>query len=46
MQSCVNVVLDFISPENVSESIRMIDELRLLPQDHKAKEDNLEVIQF
>lgn len=43
LKSCVNVVLDFISPENVSESIRMIDELRLLPQDHKAKEDNLEV---
>lgn len=39
----MNVVLDFISPENVSESIRMIDELRLLPKDHKARIESPEV---
>lgn len=43
LQSCVNVVLDFISPENVTECIQLIDELRLLPSDHKAKANKFEV---
>jgi hypothetical protein len=37
------VVLDFVSPENVTECIRLTDEVRLLPEDHKAKVDKLEV---
>ncbi|XP_022142227.1 lysine-specific demethylase JMJ25 isoform X2 [Momordica charantia] len=42
-KSCIHVVLDFISPESVSESIQLIDEVRLLPEDHIAKEKTLEV---
>lgn len=33
----VNIVLEFISPENAPECIRLADEVRLLPQNHKAK---------
>ncbi|XP_057961547.1 lysine-specific demethylase JMJ28 isoform X2 [Malania oleifera] len=43
LKSCVNVVMGFVSPENVAKSIQLIDELRLLPDHHKAKKDNLEV---
>lgn len=43
LKSCMKVGLDFLSPENVSECIRLIDELRLLPNTHRAKEDKLEV---
>uniref|UniRef100_A0A2P2ILW7 Lysine-specific demethylase JMJ25 n=1 Tax=Rhizophora mucronata TaxID=61149 RepID=A0A2P2ILW7_RHIMU len=43
LKSCVNVVLDFVSPENVTECVNLIDELRLLPENHLAKLDNLEV---
>ncbi|KAM1139082.1 hypothetical protein ACFX2B_036482 [Malus domestica] len=42
-KSCVHVVLDFVSPENVAECIQLTDEVRLLPADHKAKVDKLEV---
>lgn len=37
VQSCVNIALEFISPENAHECIRLAEELRLLPQGHKAK---------
>jgi lysine-specific demethylase 3 len=40
---CVHAVLEFVSPENVTECIQLIDELRQLPEDHKAKVDKLEV---
>ncbi|KAL1331762.1 hypothetical protein HN51_049027 [Arachis hypogaea] len=40
---CVHVVLEFVSPENVSECIQLIDEVRLLPADHKAKVETLQV---
>lgn len=43
LQSCVHVVLDFISPESVGESIQLTDEVRLLPENHIAKEKTLEV---
>ncbi|XP_042520675.1 lysine-specific demethylase JMJ25-like [Macadamia integrifolia] len=43
IKSCINVALDFVSPENVQECIQLVDELRLLPKNHKAKEDKLEV---
>ncbi|XP_024024120.1 lysine-specific demethylase JMJ25 isoform X2 [Morus notabilis] len=42
-QSCIKVALDFVSPDNVEECIRLTDENRLLPKDHRAKEDKLEV---
>ncbi|KAI3523948.1 hypothetical protein L1887_02482 [Cichorium endivia] len=43
LESCIKVALDFVSPENVGECIRLTEDFRLLPQNHKAKEDNLEV---
>lgn len=43
LKSCVNVVVGFISPENAAESIRLTDEICLLPLHHKAREKVLEV---
>eukprot|EP01018_Ginkgo_biloba_P013351 Gb_31450 [translate_table: standard] len=43
LKSCIKVALDFVSPENVHECVRLTDEFRLLPKDHRAKEDKLEV---
>lgn len=37
VQSCVSVVYEFLSPESALESIRVSDEIRLLPVNHKAK---------
>ncbi|OVA08215.1 zinc finger protein [Macleaya cordata] len=42
-QSCIKVALDFVSPDNVQECIRLAEEFRLLPKNHRAKEDKLEV---
>ncbi|XP_028779827.1 lysine-specific demethylase JMJ25-like [Neltuma alba] len=42
-QSCIKVALDFVSPENVEECLRLTEEFRLLPKKHTAKEDKLEV---
>ncbi|XP_057546070.1 lysine-specific demethylase JMJ26-like isoform X2 [Amaranthus tricolor] len=41
--SCIKVALDFVSPENVEECIRLTEEFRLLPKNHRSKEDKLEV---
>ncbi|KAL7213206.1 hypothetical protein ACSBR2_015832 [Camellia fascicularis] len=43
LKPCVNVILDFISPENATECINLIDELRLLPVHHQARKNMLEV---
>ncbi|KAG9156153.1 hypothetical protein Leryth_015568 [Lithospermum erythrorhizon] len=43
LESCINVALDFVSPENVSECLRLTEELRSLPVDHIVKEDKLQV---
>ncbi|KAK8476825.1 hypothetical protein V6N11_024172 [Hibiscus sabdariffa] len=43
VKSCIKVALDFVSPENVGECVRLTEEFRLLPHDHRAKEDKLEV---
>ncbi|XP_068497063.1 lysine-specific demethylase JMJ28-like isoform X2 [Phaseolus vulgaris] len=40
---CVHVELEFVSPENVAECIQLVDEVRLLPEDHPAKVEKLEV---
>lgn len=37
LKSSVNVILEFISPENALECTRLGDEIRLLPLNHKAK---------
>lgn len=44
LKSCVNIALGFISPENASECIKLINEIRVLPNNHKAKQVKLEVI--
>ncbi|XAR65684.1 hypothetical protein NMG60_11009872 [Bertholletia excelsa] len=43
LKSCTKVAVDFVSPENLHECIRLTKEFRLLPKDHKAREDKLEV---
>ncbi|WMV48200.1 hypothetical protein MTR67_041585 [Solanum verrucosum] len=43
LKSCINVAVDFISPENVNESIRLTEELRKIPRNHEAREDKLGV---
>ncbi|KAJ9535526.1 hypothetical protein OSB04_un001337 [Centaurea solstitialis] len=43
IKSCVNVVLEFISPESANECIKVGDELRQLPVNHRAKGKRMEV---
>ncbi|KAF5199608.1 Lysine-specific demethylase jmj25 [Thalictrum thalictroides] len=43
LKSCLQVAVDFVSPENVNECINLALEFRDLPHDHFAKEDKLEV---
>ena len=45
-QSCIKVALDFVSPENVRECIRLTEQFRLLPKWHRVNEDKLEVCHF
>ncbi|MQL70820.1 hypothetical protein Taro_003097 [Colocasia esculenta] len=44
LKSCTKVALDFVSPENVHECIRLTDEFRSLPKNHKSKEDKIEIV--
>lgn len=43
LQSCTKVAADFVSPENLHECLKLTEEFRKLPRDHRAKEDKLEV---
>ncbi|KAE8803556.1 Lysine-specific demethylase 3B [Hordeum vulgare] len=43
LKSCMKVAMDFVSPENVGECVKLTDEFRALPSAHKAKEDKLEI---
>jgi len=43
LKSCIKVALDFVSPENVQECIRLTEEFRRLPKGHRVNEDKLEV---
>ncbi|KAM0828396.1 hypothetical protein ACQ4PT_067591 [Festuca glaucescens] len=43
LKSCVKVAMDFVSPENVDECIKLTKEFRCLPSGHRAKEDKLEI---
>ncbi|GFP84407.1 lysine-specific demethylase jmj25 [Phtheirospermum japonicum] len=43
LKSCIKVALDFVSPENVPSCFRLTEEFRVLPKNHRAKEDKLEV---
>ncbi|XWS32037.1 hypothetical protein CRYUN_Cryun23aG0126600 [Craigia yunnanensis] len=42
-QSCIKVAMNFVSPDNIEECIRLTNEFRMLPKNHRAKEDKLEV---
>lgn len=43
LKSCIKVALDFVSPENVGECFRLTEEFRVLPPNHRANEDKLEI---
>ncbi|CAI0467729.1 unnamed protein product [Linum tenue] len=43
VKSCTKVAVDFVSPENVSECLRLTEEFRQLPKNHRAREDKLEI---
>ncbi|CAM8915233.1 unnamed protein product [Rhodiola kirilowii] len=43
LKSCTKVAADFVSPENIKECLRLTEEFRRLPKNHKAKEDKLEI---
>ncbi|CAH8388060.1 unnamed protein product [Eruca vesicaria subsp. sativa] len=43
LKSCTKVAVDFVSPENISECLRLTEEFRQLPKNHKASEDKLEI---
>eukprot|EP00250_Pteridium_aquilinum_P003320 c13641_g1_i2 orf=925-3969(+) len=43
LKSCIKVAMDFVSPENLQECMRLTEEFRFLPKEHRAKEDKLEV---
>lgn len=43
LQSCTKVAVDFVSPENVHECLRLTEDFRKLPKNHRAREDKLEV---
>ena len=39
----MKVAIDFVSPENLGECLKLTEEFRLLPLGHRAKEDKLGV---
>ncbi|KAJ8754768.1 hypothetical protein K2173_012157 [Erythroxylum novogranatense] len=43
LKSCTKVAVDFVSPENVHQCLRLTEEFRQLPKNHKAREDKLEM---
>lgn len=43
LKSCTKIALDFVSPENVNECLKLTQQFRMLPKNHRAKEDKLEV---
>ncbi|KEH17360.1 transcription factor jumonji (jmjC) domain protein [Medicago truncatula] len=42
LKSCTKVALDFVSPENAGECLRLTEEIRKLPVNHCSTADNLE----
>ena len=42
----MNVVLNFLSPEHATESIKLVDELNQLPQRVKTKANKIKVSSF
>ncbi|KAJ4905536.1 Transcription factor jumonji (jmjC) domain-containing protein [Raphanus sativus] len=43
IQSCIKVALDFVAPESVEECLRLTQEIRRLPKDHRYSENRLEI---
>ncbi|CAH8358259.1 unnamed protein product [Eruca vesicaria subsp. sativa] len=43
IQSCIKVALDFVAPESLKECLRLTEEFRKLPKDHRSNEDKLEL---
>ncbi|XP_044946862.1 lysine-specific demethylase JMJ25-like isoform X2 [Hordeum vulgare subsp. vulgare] len=43
LKSCTKIAIDFVSPENVQECVKLTQQFRVLPKNHRAKEDKLEV---
>ncbi|XP_042449385.1 lysine-specific demethylase JMJ25-like isoform X2 [Zingiber officinale] len=43
LKSCTKIAIDFVSPENIDQCIHLTEDFRLLPKNHRAKEDKLEV---
>ncbi|KAL6555074.1 hypothetical protein OROGR_006332 [Orobanche gracilis] len=43
LKSCTKVAIDFVSPENIQECIRLTNEFRKLPDGHPSKIDKLEI---
>ncbi|XP_074338776.1 lysine-specific demethylase JMJ26-like isoform X3 [Apium graveolens] len=43
IKSCIKVAADFVSPEDISVCIRLAEECRVLPHNHRSQEDKLEV---
>ncbi|KAG2331171.1 hypothetical protein Bca52824_002351 [Brassica carinata] len=43
IQSCIKVALDFVAPESVEECLRLTQEFRTLPKDHRTNKDRLEI---
>ncbi|KAF8031453.1 hypothetical protein BT93_D0615 [Corymbia citriodora subsp. variegata] len=43
LKSCTKVAVDFVSPENIDQCLRLTEEFRQLPRNHKAREDKLEI---
>ncbi|GBG92070.1 hypothetical protein CBR_g54325 [Chara braunii] len=43
MKSCFKLAMEFVSPENVHECIRIADGTRMLPKSHAANESKLQV---
>ncbi|KAF3545613.1 hypothetical protein DY000_02003392 [Brassica cretica] len=39
IQSCIKVALDFVAPESLEECLRLTQEIRRLPKDHRFSED-------
>ncbi|GAB2298740.1 hypothetical protein Dimus_032814 [Dionaea muscipula] len=43
LKSCIHVTMGFISPENALECIKLMEQLHVLPEDHRARKSTLEV---
>ncbi|MBA0587430.1 lysine-specific demethylase JMJ26 [Gossypium raimondii] len=43
LKSCTKVAVDFVSPQSIKECLRLTEEFRQLPKNHRAREDKLEI---